>query len=142
MPPAPVLPGGAKWTGELAVNRLLDAALNGAQITSGRTRDAAALRTIFEPAFFQVLPRVDITTPVGLGYNFFGLSTVDPAMNRGTGDISIGATATLDQVWKGAITLIHYFGDSKTPPIFFATVGGSRSLADWDSIGVSVKRTF
>ena len=38
-------------------------------------------------------------------------------MNRGTGDIDFGVTATFDQAWKGAVTYTHYFGESKFPPV-------------------------
>ncbi len=140
MPPLPFLPDGASWRGEFAANRLLETTANTAQLAHGRTRTAAALRMVFEPQFFQVLPRIDVTTPVGFGYNFLGLSQTDPSMNRGTGDISVGLTATFDQTWKGAMTLTHYLGRSKYPVTGFS--GPQQPLDDWDYIELSVERSF
>lgn len=141
VPPLPGLPAGARWTGEIAANHLLSTTANSRQLEPGRTRTAASFRTVFEPQFFQVLPRVDITVPIGFGYNFLGLSEVDPAMNRGTGDVSIGVTATIDQTWKVGLGLTHYFGWSKNDFVPFRPVGGEH-LSNWDFIGVTVQRSF
>jgi hypothetical protein len=134
------LPDGASWRGEIAANHLLSATDNADRLAPGRTRTAAAIRTVFEPQFFQVLPRIDITVPIGIGYNFLGLSETDPAMNRGTGDVDFGVTATIDQAWKGAVTYTHYFGQSKFPLVGFG--GPQQPLGNWDYIQVSVERSF
>lgn len=141
-PPLPGVPAGATWTGEIAANRLLQTTANPNQLQPGRTRTAAGLRTVFEPRFFQVLPRVDITTPIGVGYDFLGLSEVDSAMNRGTGDISVGITATLDQVWRASLGVTHYFGKSKNAFIVRSPSDGGQSLENWDFISVTVQRNF
>jgi hypothetical protein len=140
VPPVPGLPDGASWRGEIAANHLVQATDNSDRLAAGRTRTAAAIRTIFEPQFFQVLPRVDITLPVGVGYNFLGLSETDPAMNRGTGDIDFGITATIDQAWKGAVTFTHYFGQSKFPLVGLG--GPQQPLGNWDYLQISVERSF
>jgi hypothetical protein len=61
-------------------------------------------------------------------------------MNRGTGDIDFGVTATFDEVWKGAINYTHYFGQSKFPVVGFG--GPQQPLGNWDYIQVSVERSF
>jgi hypothetical protein len=140
VPPLPGFADGATWRGEIAANHLIAATDNPGQLSPGRTRTAAALRTVFEPQFYQVLPRVDITIPVGIGWNFLGLSQTDPAMNRGTGDVDFGVSATIDQAWKAAITYTHYFGQSKFPLV---GVGGPQQpLGNWDYIQVSIERSF
>jgi hypothetical protein len=140
VPPVNFLPDGATWRGEVAANHLIEATDNRGQLSPGRTRTAAAVRTVFEPQFFQVLPRIDITLPVGIGWNFLGLSQTDPAMNRGTGDLDFGITATIDQAWKGGVTYTHYFGRSKFPVV--GTGGPQQPLGNWDYIQVSVARSF
>jgi hypothetical protein len=140
VPPVNVLPDGATWRGEVAANHLIEATDNRGQLSPGRTRTAAAVRTVFEPQFFQLLPRIDITLPVGIGWNVLGLSQTDPAMNRGTGDLDLGITATVDQAWKGAVTYTHYFGRSKFPVV--GTGGPQQPLGNWDYIQVSVARSF
>jgi Protein of unknown function (DUF1302) len=140
--PSSLLPDGAVWTGEIAADHLIQTTANADQLTPGRTRTAAAFRTVFEPQFLQVLPRIDLSVPIGVGYNFLGLSEVDPAMNRGTGDMTVGLTVTLDQVWKGSLSLTHYFGKSKYAPAPFGSNTSQRALADWDFIAVTVERSF
>jgi hypothetical protein len=140
IPPIQALPDGASWRGEIAANHLLQVTDNADQLSPGRTRTAAAIRTVFEPQFFQVLPRIDITVPVGIGYSFLGLSETDPAMNRGTGDFDFGVTATIDQAWKEAVTFTHYFGQSKFPLVGIG--GPQQPLGNWDYIQVSVERSF
>lgn len=140
-PPLPGIPAGANWTGEIAFNTLLTRTESPTALELDRTRTAGALRTVFEPRFFQVLPRLDLTVPVGIGYNFLGLSSVDPSMNRGTGDVSLGITATFDQQWKAALTATHYIGPSPNVfPYNFVTPG--RPLSDGDFIALSIQRSF
>lgn len=76
-PPLPWIPGGAHWSTEIAGNDRLAVTAGQAALAPDRTRAAMALRTVFEPQFFQVLPRLDLTLPIGLGINFLGLSSVD-----------------------------------------------------------------
>jgi len=140
VPPLPGLPDGASWRGEVAANHLLETTANATALTPGRTRTAAAVRMVFEPQFFQLLPRVDITVPLGVGYNFLGLSQTDPVMNRGTGDIEIGLTATVDGAWKGALTLTHFFGNAKYSIAGFN--GPQQSLESRDLIELSLERSF
>ena len=142
IPPFALLPDGASWTGEIAGNSVLRTTANAAQLTPGRTAGAASVRTVFEPQFFQVFPRVDISIPIGVGYNFLGFSRIDPSMNHGTGDIDLGVTMTVDQVWKAALTLTHYFGAVRNATTPFNLPAGSRSLSDWDFVALSIQRTF
>lgn len=142
VPPASFLPDGATWTGELAIDHLLQTTANADQLVPGRTRTAAAFRMVFEPQFFQVLPRVDLSVPIGVGYNFLGLSEIDPAMNRGTGDVTFGVAMTLDQLWKGSVSFTHYFGWWKGAPTPFEAGYQQRALSDWDFIGVTIERSF
>lgn len=140
-PPLPWVPDGAKWTGEIAANSLLQTTDDANLRSLDRTRNAAALRTVFQPQFLQALPRLDLTIPIGLGVNLFGLSAIDPQMNRGTGDISIGVVGTYDAVWTGALSLIHYFGTAKNVfPYTFTPAG--RPLADADFISLSIQHSF
>ena len=140
--PSSFLSDGAVWTGEIAADRLIQTTANADQLAPGRTRTAAAVRSVFEPQFLQILPRIDLSTPIGIGYNFLGLSQIDPAMNRGTGDMTFGVTVTVDQVWKSTLSLTHYFGQSKFAPAPFGDGNGRRALSDWDFIGATLERSF
>jgi len=141
-PPLPGIPGGANWTGEVAANDLLAATDNADQLVPGRTRAAAALRTVFEPQFFQVLPRLDLSVPIGLGYNFLGLSEVDSTMNRGTADLSIGATLTLDQSWKLALNATHYLGVTENAFLPTNPVRIGQPLDQGDLVSLGIQTSF
>jgi hypothetical protein len=141
-PPLPGIPGGASWSAEIAANDRLDVTANDAALGPGRTRLAAALRTVFEPQFFQVLPRLDLTLPVGFGYNFLGLSSVDSTMNRGTGDVSLGVSAVFDQVWTAQFNVTHYFGHGKNALVPGDSSAAGPSLDQFDFIAFSIQRTF
>lgn len=140
-PPLPWIPDGAKWTGELAANTLLQATENPGGRNLDRTKSAAALRVVFEPQFLGVLPRLNVSLPIGFGVNLFGLSPVDPQMNRGTGDISIGLIAKYREVWTAALNLTHYFGTAKNVfPYTFVPAG--HPLDDADFVALSIQRSF
>jgi Protein of unknown function (DUF1302) len=141
-PPLPGIPGGAHWTGEIAANDLLSVTANADQLVPGRTHAAAALRTAFVPQFFQIWPRLDLTLPIGLGWNFVGLSQTDETMNRNTADLTLGATLTLDQSWKFGLSATHYFGKSENGFLPFDPVGVQHALSESDFLGFTIARSF
>ena len=141
-PPLPGVPGGANWTAELAFNDLLATTANADALLPGRTRFASALRTVFEPQFFQILPRLDLSLPIGLGYNLIGRSETDPTMNHGTGDVTIGAALTFDQRWKVALSATHYFGDTGNAYLPLYGVAVKHALSDQDFLLLSLARSF
>jgi len=136
--PSVLLPGGASWVTELAANHLSAITANARQFAPGRDRDAAGLRSVVTAQFYQVLPRLDLSVPIGLGWNFAGRSSVLPEMNRGTGDISAGLSATFDRGWTASVTVTHYFGQDQ-----ILVPGYSwRPLSDWDKVAASLQTSF
>lgn len=146
--PAKLWDGGS-FLFELAFNRTLSVSKNKSAIDPNTTRDAWATRMIFEPTYFQVLSGLDISVPVGLGYNFSGRSSAISNFNGGSskaGDMSIGINATYRSVWKAGLSYIKYFGDedtftvphnSATPQLSF-----KQTLADRDFISFNISRAF
>jgi hypothetical protein len=95
---------------------------------------ALGFRGIWEPAWFQVVPGVDITVPIGFGYNFSGRSPVTVAFNGGAdkgGDASVGVTVKYNVVWTGNLTYTNYFGSPNW-----------QTLEDRDFLSFSINRTF
>jgi len=117
---------GATWQIELASNQLVTDV-----VPPGRTRFALAMRAVFTPQFFHVLPGLDLTVPVGFGLGLVGRSSVDASQNAGAGFVTVGLNATFRVVWVGAITYTHFIGGV-----------GSQPLADRDFALVSLTRTF
>ena len=131
-----VLPPGQLWDGaslaiEIAANHLLHVTKNPSALDTGRHRSAVAFRANFEPQYFRVLPSLDITLPVGIGYGLSGNSSSDGSMNTRAGDIQFGIRAVYRAVWEGSLTMTHFFGGPDR-----------QAFADRDFIALSIRRTF
>jgi hypothetical protein len=164
-----VLQPGALWqggalVGELAYNRRLavtrdifaigpggtNAGLGG--LDPNTTKGAWALRMIFEPQYFQVLPGLDLSVPVGLGYNFGGRSSAIFNFAGGAskaGDYSIGLKGKYQSAWNLALTYTDYFGKARTFTETLVAGSGSprqltfaQSLRDRAHLAFSASRTF
>jgi hypothetical protein len=146
---------------ELAYNRTLKvtkdifAAYAGAGLgglDGNTTKDAFAFRMLFEPQYFQVLPGLDLSLPVGIGYNFGGRSSAIANFAGGAsdaGDYSIGIKGKYQNAWNVALSFNDYFGKAKT--FTETTVAGAGSprqltfgqtLKDRTYVSFSVSRTF
>jgi hypothetical protein len=138
----PGIPDAVAWTGEVAGNGLLDVTANPGRRMPDRTRWAAAIRTVVEPRFFQILPRLDLTVPIGLGYNFLGRSPIDPMMTRGSGDIDVGLTARIDEVWRVTVGATHYFGKVQPSLVPYPTIGADRPSGYQDFATIALERSY
>ncbi len=146
--------GGGAWLAELAWNRTLSVSsgpggvATGGTVDPNTTRDAYALRTLFAPTYFQVLPLLDLTVPISLGYNFKGRSSAVANFAGGAanaGDISVGLPGKYDQVWTAQVNYTHYMGKAAT--FTEATATGrqltfGQTLKDRDYVSLSLQRTF
>jgi len=144
---------GAELLGEFAWNRTLSVDKNPLAVDPNVTRDATAFRMIFEPQYFQVLSGLDLSIPIGLGYNLSGLSSAVGAFNGGTkhgGDFSIGLKGEYNKRWRFAMTYNHFFGKenalltpntvTSNPALYMLT--GAQSLRDRNFLSFTVQTTF
>ncbi|KQW69903.1 DUF1302 domain-containing protein [Methylibium sp. Root1272] len=130
---------------EVAWHRRTSVTKNAAALDPNATRDATGLRVLFMPTLYQALPGVDLTIPVGLGYNPKGRSSVIPLFNGGwdkSGDFSIGLSADVQQTWKAGINYTHYFGKAGGLLDENANYSFRQSLKDRNFVSLSVQRTF
>ena len=135
---------------EVAWNRLLHVTKNGNQLDPNATRDAVAFRGIFEPVYRQVVPGLDLSVPIGLGWSPKGSrsAVLGPGAfpADGGGDFSVGVNATYLDAWRFSLSYTHYFGETGAflTPTSATTNSYSykQSLADRDFIAFSVRRTF
>ena len=115
-PPIPFDPGGVSIDGEIGMNHVLKVTANNAAIDSyanhavTRSSTAAQLQVVVTPSYYDVIPNLQLTFPVGLAYNFYGRSMVDPTENAGTGSVNIGVTATYRVTWIASVTYNDYIG--------------------------------
>lgn len=134
---------------EVAWNRRLSIDKNESALDPNTTRDATAFRVVFSPAYYQVLPGLDINIPIGLGYNPDGKSSAIFAFNGGVkhgGDFSIGVTGEYEQVWQFGLNYVHYIGRENsllTPPNSpTAFLSYDQPLRDRNFLSLNIKRTF
>ena len=160
--PTALWQGGA-LLGELAWNRTLkvtkDIFANADGSSSGTggldpntTKNAWASRILFEPQYFQVLPGVDLSVPIALGYNFGGRSSAVANYAGGAskaGDYSIGVKAKLQNAWNVSMAYTDYFGKAATFTETLVAGSGSprqltygQTLKDRAHVSMSVSRTF
>lgn len=132
----------ADFVGEIGWNRRLSITKNAAALNPNATRDAVNVRFVFEPKYRQVLPGVDLSVPVGLGYGLMGNSSVVGAfLGKGIGDISIGVNGSYLDVWRFGVNLTHYFGDAGA----FIEAGHrsfKQAYADRNYLSFNIRRTF
>lgn len=135
----------ASIVAELAWNRRLSITRNAAELDPNTTRDAMGTRLVFEPQWFQVAAGLDVSTPLGVGYNFKGSSSVVQLFNGGVkrgGDVSLGLKGTYQQKWTGGITFTHYVGVAGPALGPDANLTFKQNYADRDFVSLSLQRTF
>lgn len=136
---------GADFLGEVAWNTRTAITDNAAALDANTTKSAGAMRFLFTPQYFQVLPGIDLTVPIGVGYNFYGRSSTVSKFNGGPqhgGDASIGLSFDYRRKIQGGISYTHYFGD-KEPFLDGAGVQTfGQSLSDRDFISFNLRTTF
>jgi len=152
LPPSMLWQGGV-LLGEIAWNRTLKTKYVGVgNADPNTTRDAWAMRLIFEPQYFQVAPQLDVSLPTSVGYNFGGRSSAVFNFAGGAakaGDYSFGVKLKYLAVWSASLVYADYFGKATT---FTNTlVSGApaprqlsygQSLRDRRNVSLSVQRTF
>ncbi|MGY4638264.1 hypothetical protein ACVWVP_002182 [Pseudomonas sp. TE24901] len=136
----------ASLAGEVAWHRRTSITKNAAALDPNSERDAWGLRMSFTPNFFQVYPGVDLSVPLGLGYNPKGRSSVISKFNNGVGDkggdVSVGLQLEYLQTWKAGLNYTHYIGgadnflDSRNANTY------GQPLKDRDFIAFTVQRSF
>lgn len=136
----------ATFLGEIAWNRAMHIDKNATALDRNATRDAVALRMIFEPTYRQVVSGLDLSIPIGLGYAPRGSRSMALGPGAfpadGGGDISIGVNGTYLDAWRFGLSYTHYFGPEQTFLDATNNFTYKQSLKDRDFIAFSLRRTF
>lgn len=147
---------GGALLAELAWNRLLSVTKNPSAVGFGgldpnTTHDAMAFRMIFEPQYFQVRPGLDLSFPVGLGYNFGGRSAAIFNFAGGAskaGDISIGVKTQYRTTWNFGLNYTAFFGKENTFTVADPSTTPTRKLSfgqtlkDRNYLSLNASHTF
>jgi hypothetical protein len=129
----PFVPGGISFAGEVAMNHVISVDENKDLLSPGRQATAAATEFTITPNYYSVLPKLDISFPIGISYNFLGRSEVDGTMNHGTGSFSFGISATYRTTWIASLTYKDYLGKADT---------SLNPTADRGYLALNVQHTF
>ena len=132
-PGIPLDPGGVSFTAEADVNHVLSVDSGRAELAPGRDNSAGAFEVVVSPAYFDVVPNVELEFPIGITYNLFGRSQFDATQNHGTGSVTFGLTAIYRTTWTAALTYKDYLG-APNPTI--------NSLADRGYLSFNMQHTF
>lgn len=138
---------GGSLLGELAWNRRASIDQNPGALDPNTTRDAVAMRMVFTPNYYQVLPSVDISVPIGFGYTIKGRSSAVSSFGpEHGGDFSIGVTGDYAQEWQFGVSYTHFLGRKQAtvlpPNAAQQYLSFSQPLRDRNFISLNIKRTF
>lgn len=110
---------------------LLDVTQNPNATDLSREMFVSSIRAVFEPHYFEVLPNLDISLPLGIGYGLAGQSKLYFGPVAGAGDFEVGISGTYRSVWKADLKFTGFIG-SPSRQVF----------ADRDFILLSLERSF
>lgn len=135
----PKIPGiwdGSQVIGEVAGENLFAISKNKDNFDRVDSQHMAlGLRTVVSASYYQVIPGLDLTPSIGLGWNFMGKSPDSDGFNNTGinhgGDLTLGVGLTYLNRWTGGIDYTYYIGPPATDP-----------LADRDFVSFNVERTF
>jgi len=133
-------PGGKYWDAstvlfEAAGDNLLGFTQNRENFNPAYRHMALGFRSIASVTYYAVLPGLDLSPNIGLGWNFMGLAPDTQGFNetgidRG-GDITVGLSAAFLVNWTGGIAYTRYIAPAGRDP-----------YADRDFAGFNIERTF
>jgi hypothetical protein len=137
-PAIPFDPGGVTITSEVEYVRVLGVTANKAELAPGRSSSAASFDVMVSPAYYNVMPNLELQFPVSLKYNFAGNSQMDSTMNHGTGNYAFGVTATYRTTWIASLNYVGNFGKVSTNTLAPEVEGG----ADRTYVELNIQHTF
>jgi hypothetical protein len=133
----------SSFVGEVAWNTRLKVTRNEQMLNPNADKSAVATRMVFSPSYRQVLPGLDLSPSIGLGYTKGKSSAVGPGFGvDGGGDISLGLNAVYLGSWNLGVNYVHFLG--KAAPTLDANNNAvyQQALKDRNYLTVSLRTTF
>jgi hypothetical protein len=96
-------------------------------------KDGLMAKIAYTPTWYQVLPGLTVTMPMGVGYAFNGKPTTLLWGGGGhqTGDFNIGVGGKYNEIWQFELMYRNFFGDTDY-----------QAHADRDYVSFFIRRTF
>jgi len=137
-PGVPLDPGGVQFDGEVVFNHLVAVTQSRSALRPYGQASAAGFDISVTPTYYDVLPSLEVTFPIGLSYAFLGRSQVDQTLQHGTGTLDIGITGTYQGTWIASLSYQDYLG----APSYAAANTTYNTLADRDFVSLNLQHSF
>lgn len=143
------LPRSAIWdaasvAAEVAWARVTSVTKNASALEPLGARDGWAFRVALEPTYYQVLPGLDISVPLGLGYTPKGRSWASNFGAHRAGDFTFGIKGDYLKSWRFGLSYTHYFGPEGT--IYDGSANYTATYKQWmkdrNFLSFNVQHTF
>ncbi len=133
----------ASFLGEIAWNKRLKVTHRPDLLNPNADKSAVAMRMVYAPSYRQVMPGLDLTPSIGLGYAWGKSSAVGPAfgVDKG-GDLSLGLAATYLGKWNFGINYVRFLGNAAPTLDAANNAQFQQALKDRDYLSFSVRTTF
>ncbi|WP_218278862.1 DUF1302 domain-containing protein [Pseudomonas sp. MYb185] len=142
----------AALMGEVAWNRTLSVTKNREWMDPNSTRDATAMRVVFNPTYFQVFDGIDLSVPMGVSYGIDGRSSAVGGFSQAKGGgFNIGLSAEYLKRVTVALSYNGFYGptDRTSSPEYVPAVDATTGVksykqtnGDRDFISLNASYTF
>jgi len=111
------------------------------------TRDACTINVNFGPQWLQVLPGVDLTMPLSVGYGVWGVAATVNDGAKGEGSWGIGLNIDIFTKYKVNLNYVDFFGEVEqaldgTVNNRAGNGAGTAGLRDRDFVSLTLKTSF
>jgi hypothetical protein len=133
----------ASFLGEIAWNKRIKVTHNPQMLNPNADKSAVGMRMVYSPSYRQVLPGLDLTPSVGLGYTWGKSSAVGPGfgVDKG-GDINLGLTAIYLGKWTASLNYVHFIGPEGSTLDNRNNAQYTQALKDRNFVTFSLRTTF
>jgi hypothetical protein len=133
----------SSFVGEIAWNQRTSVTKNANMLNPNTDRSATAVRLVFSPTYRQVVPGLDLTPSIGVGYTRGRSSALGPGfgVHKG-GDANIGLAAVYLGRWNIDLRYVHYYGPEGPALDNASNAQFKQALKDRDFITLSLRTTF
>lgn len=133
----------ASFVGEIAWNQRVKVTRNAQMLNPNADKSATAIRTVFSPSYRQVLPGLDLTPSVGLGYTWGKSSAIGPGFGPDKGgDFNVGLGAVYLGAWFVNLSYVHYLGTEGSTLDNASNAQFKQALKDRNFVNLSLRTTF
>ncbi|WP_284615098.1 DUF1302 domain-containing protein [Aquabacterium humicola] len=133
----------ASFLGEIAWNRRAKVTKNERMLNPNADTSATGLRMVFSPTYRQVVPGLDLTPSLGVGYTWGKSSAVGPAfgVDKG-GDVSLGLGAVYLGTWYANFSVVRFVGPEGPTLDNASNAQFKQALKDRHFVTFSLRTTF